>query len=217
MTTKIVLVDDHQILREGLRVLLEAQGDMEIVGETGDGAAALKLVRTLHPDIVIMDVNMEGMDGIEATRAIKREVPETKVLALSMHLRSSFVSEMFRSGASGYLLKENAFVELVQAIRTVLAGEKYACAKVASLLVEEYVQVADRVPAPLTERETAVIRMLASGKSAKEIALLTHTSIKTIDARRRRIMRKLGIGSVAELVIYAIRERLIDVDGPRKV
>jgi DNA-binding NarL/FixJ family response regulator len=215
MAAKILLVDDHQILREGLRALLETQGDMEIVGEAGDGRTAFELVRSLHPDVVIMDVNMEGMDGIEVTRLIKRECPQTKVLALSMYLRSSFVSEMFKAGASGYLLKENAFVEVVQAINTILTGEKYACAKVAGLLVDAYVQVDDRAPAQtsLTERETEVTRMLARGKSTKEIALLTHTSIKTVDACRRRIMRKLGINSVAELVIYAIREHLIDVDG----
>ena len=165
-----------------------------------------------------MDVNVEGRDGIEVTRVIKRQYPETKVLALSMYLRSSFVSEMFKSGASGYLLKENAFVEVVQAIKTILTGQRHACAKVASLLVDEYIPVDGRAPAqtPLTERETEATRMLASGKSAKEMALITHTSVKTIDARRCRIMRKLGINSVAELVIYAIRERLIDVDGQRR-
>ncbi len=218
MTTKILLVDDHQILREGLRSLLETQPDMKIVGEAGDGRMALQLVRSLRPDVVIMDVNMEGMDGIEATRVIKREHPETKVLALSMFLRSSFVSEMFKSGASGYLLKENAFVEVVQAIKTILTGQKYASAKVASLLMDELAQADDRTAAiaPLTKRETEVTRMVARGKSVKEIALSTGTSIKTIDACRRRVMRKLGINSVAELVIYAVRERLIDVDGQSK-
>ncbi|MCU0913947.1 MAG: response regulator transcription factor [Planctomycetes bacterium] len=217
MTTRILLVDDHQILREGLRSLLETQPDMKIVGEAGEGTTALQLVRTLRPDVVIMDVNMEGMDGIEVTRRIKREYPETRVLALSMYLRSGFVSEMFKSGASGYLLKENAFVEVVQAIRTVLAGQKYACAKVAGLLVDQYVQSEERASArtALTERETEVTRLLARGKSTKEIALITGSSIKTIDARRRRILKKLGLNSLAELVVYAIREHLIEVDDQR--
>jgi DNA-binding NarL/FixJ family response regulator len=215
MATKILLVDDHQLLREGLRALVEKQEGMEIVGEAGDGRTALHLVQSLRPNVVIMDVNMEGMDGIEVTRVITREHPDTKVLALSMYLRSSFVREMFKSGALGYLLKENAFAEVVQAIKTILTGQKYASAKVAALLVDEYIPVDGRrgVRAPLTERETEVSRMLASGKSAKEIAFITHTSIKTIDACRRRILRKLGINSVAELVLYAVRERLIDVDG----
>jgi DNA-binding NarL/FixJ family response regulator len=214
MATKILLVDDHQILREGLRSLLEKQPDMEIVGEAGDGRTALQLVRKLRPDVVIMDVNMEGMDGIDTTRVITREQPKTKVLALSMYLRKTFVSEMFKSGASGYLLKESAFAEVVQAIRTILVGRKYACPRVAGLLVDEYIQTDAAAPAgaTLTEREIQVTRMLADGKSSKEIALITHTSIKTIDACRRRIMHKLGIGSVAELVKYAIREGLTEVD-----
>jgi len=215
MPTTILLVDDHRILREGLRSLLEKQSDMEIVGEAGEGRTALRLVRELRPDVVIMDVNMESMDGIDATRAITRERPGTRVLALSMYLRKTFVSAMFQSGASGYLLKESAFAEVVQAIHTVMAGERYACAKVAGLLVDEYVQGGAAGPAKtaLTERETEVIRMLADGRSSKQIALTSQTSVKTVDACRRRIMRKLGIGSVAELVKYAIREGLTEVDG----
>ncbi len=215
MPTTILLVDDHQILREGLRSLLEKQSNMEIVGEAGDGRTALRLVRELRPNVVIMDVNMEGMDGIDATRAITRERPGTRVLALSMYLRKTFVSEMFKSGASGYLLKENAFGEVVQAINTIITGQRYACAKVAGLLVDEHlhVDVATSAKTGLTKRESEVIRMLANGQSSKAIALATQTSVKTVDARRRRIMRKLGVSSVAELVKYAIREGLSEVDG----
>jgi DNA-binding NarL/FixJ family response regulator len=187
---------------------------MEVVGEAADGMTALRLVRELAPDVVIMDVNMDGMDGIDATRMIHREHPETKVLALSMYLRKTFVSEMFKSGATGYLLKDNAFAEIVEAIHAVLSGEKYVCAKVAALLVDEYVQdgQGNISSAQLTKRELEVIRMLADGKTSKEIALITETSVKTVDACRRRIMRKLDINSVAELVKYAIREGLTTVD-----
>jgi DNA-binding NarL/FixJ family response regulator len=214
MAVRILLVDDHQVLREGLGSLLEQQPDMEVVGEAADGMTALRLVRELAPDVVIMDVNMDGMDGIDATRMIHREHPETKVLALSMYLRKTFVSEMFKSGATGYLLKDNAFAEIVEAIRAVLSGEKYVCAKVAALLVDEYVQDGQGSisSAQLTKREIEVIRMLADGKTSKEIALITETSVKTVDACRRRIMRKLDINSVAELVKYAIREGLTTVD-----
>ena len=214
MAVRILLVDDHQVMREGLGLLLRQQPNMEVVGEAGDGMTALRLVRELHPDVVIMDVNMDGMDGIDATRMINREHPETKVLALSMYLRKTFVSEMFKSGATGYLLKDNAFAEIVEAIDTVLKGEKYVCAKVAALLVDEYVQEGQGASAQsrLTKRELEVIRMLADGKASKEIALITKTSVKTIDACRRRLMQKLGIGSIAELVKYAIREGLTTVD-----
>ena len=213
-SVRILLVDDHQVLREGLRALLERQPDLEVVGEAGDGHAALQLVRDLRPDIVIMDVNMQGMDGIDATRLIARDYPETKVLALSMYLRKVFVSEMFKCGASGYLLKENAFAEIVAAIRTVLAGERYVCLKAAGLLVDQYVHEHASPEDPrLTDREMELVRMLANGQTSKEIARVTNTSVKTVDACRRRMMHKLGVASVAEIVKYAIREGLTTVDA----
>lgn len=215
MAARILLVDDHQVLREGLRSLLERQPEMEVAGEAGDGHTALQLVRDLRPDIVIMDVNMQGMDGIDATRLIVRDYPETKVLALSMYLRKVFVCEMFKCGASGYLLKENAFAEIVAAIRAILAGERYVCLKAAGLLVDQYVHEHDCAPEDprLTEREMELVRMLANGQTSKDIARVTDTSGKTVDASRRRVMRKLGVASVAEIVKYAIREGLTTVDA----
>jgi DNA-binding NarL/FixJ family response regulator len=215
MSARILLVDDHQVLREGLRSLLEKQPDMEVVGEASDGRMALQLVRGMKPDIVIMDVNMPGMDGIDATRLITRDYPGTKVLALSMFLRKAFVSEMFKCGASGYILKENTSAEIVEAVRTILAGEKYVCLRAAGLLVDEYVhgRAFDAEDSRLTEREMEIIRMLANGQTTKEIALATNASAKTVDACRRRVMRKLGVSSVAEIVKYAIREGLTTVDG----
>jgi len=214
MSVKILLVDDHQVLREGLRSMLERQPDMQVVGEAPDGTVALRLVRELKPDLIIMDVNMPGMDGIDVTRLISRDYPEVKVLALSMYLRRTFVCEMLKSGAAGYLLKESAFAEIVEAIRTVLRGEKYVSNRVAALLVDEYVQQGQRAPGEvhLTKRELEVVRMLADGKSSKEIAVITGTSVKTVDACRRRVMQKLNVRSIAELVKYAIREGLTTVD-----
>jgi DNA-binding NarL/FixJ family response regulator len=214
MSVKILLVDDHQVLREGLRSMLERQPDMQVVGEAPDGTVALRLVRELQPDLVIMDVNMPGMDGIDVTRLISRDHPEVKVLALSMYLRRTFVCEMLKSGAAGYLLKESAFAEIVEAIRTILRGEKYVSNRVAALLVDEYVQQGQRDPGEvhLTKRELEVVRMLADGKSSKEIAVITGTSVKTVDACRRRVMQKLNVRSIAELVKYAIREGLTTVD-----
>ncbi len=214
MSARILLVDDHQVLREGLRALLEKQEGMAVVGEAGDGRKALQLVRDLQPDIVIMDVNMPGLDGIDATRLIAHEHPNTRVLVLSMYLRKTFVSEMFKSGASGYILKEDTFSEIAKAIRMVTAGERYVCSKVANLLVDEYLDRGTPASADdsLTERETALIRMLADGKTTKEVALAMNASVKTIDACRRQIMRKMNFTSVAELVKYAIREGLTEID-----
>jgi len=187
---------------------------MEVVGEAADGRAALQLVREHRPDVVIMDVNMEGLDGIDATRLITRDYPGTKVLALSMYLRKTFVAQMFKCGAAGYLLKENAFAEIVEAITSVLAGEKYVCRKVAGLLVDEYVPPSAGAPATtsLTGRETETVRMLADGRTSKEIARATSVSVKTVDACRRRAMQKLGVTSTADLVKYAIREGLTTLD-----
>jgi DNA-binding NarL/FixJ family response regulator len=214
MTVKILLVDDHQVLREGLRSLLERQPDMEVVGEAADGVTALRLVREREPHLVIMDVNMPGIDGIDVTRLIRQHHPNVRVLALSMYLRKTFVCEMFKSGADGYLLKESTFAEIIEAIHTVLRGERYASSRVAGLLVDDFVGQDQYHGArvQLTKRELEVVRMLADGKSSKEIALITQTSAKTVDACRRRVMQKLETHSIAELVKYAIREGLTTVD-----
>jgi DNA-binding NarL/FixJ family response regulator len=214
MAIKILLVDDHPILREGMRSLLERQPDMEVVGEAGDGAAALRLVEQLDPDLILLDVNMPGMDGIDVTRRLRQDHPRVKVLALSMHLRKTFVSEMLLSGAAGYILKDSTFAEVLDAIRTVLRGQRYVTGRVASLLVDNYVErgAGDVRSAQLAPRELQVVRLLAGGKSSKEIALTTETSVKTVDACRRRAMQKLGVRSVADLVKYAIREGLTTVD-----
>jgi DNA-binding NarL/FixJ family response regulator len=215
MANRILLVDDHRVLREGLRSVLEKQPEFEVVGEAGDGQSALTMVREHRPDVVVMDVSMPGMDGIDATRQIMRDYPGTKVLALSMYLRKAFVQEMFKSGASGYLLKENPSAEVVEAIKTVLSGARYASRKVVDLLVGEMApgQMQTPTKVPLTDRERTVVRMLANGRTSKEIALTLDTSSKTIDACRRQAMQKLEVKSLAELVKYAIREGLTNEDA----
>jgi DNA-binding NarL/FixJ family response regulator len=214
MPCTILLVDDHQVLREGLRLLLEKQPGFVVVGEAKDGQSALPLVRQHRPDVVIMDVSMPGTDGIDATRQIMRDFPETKVMALSMYLRKAFVQEMFKSGACAYVLKENPSVEVVEAIQVILSGRKYASNKVLELIVGDFVpsHVQEPAKAPLTDRELAVIRMMANGKTSKEIALDLNASSKTIDAYRRQAMQKLQVTSVADLVKYAIREGLTSAD-----
>jgi len=210
MSIRILLADDHRITRQGLRLLLEKQDDMVVVGEAEDGWTALALVRELSPDMVIMDVTMPDLNGMQATRRIQTEMPDVKVIALSMHSDTLFVAEMLRSGASGYLLKDCAFDELERAIRTVIAGKTYLSPSISTVLVEDYLH---RLSQPslsavdgLTDREREVLQLLAEGKSTKQIALKLHISAKTVETHRRQIMEKLNMHSVAELTKYAIRK-----------
>ena len=216
MAIRIFLADDHKMMRQGLCALLKNQPDIEVVGEAEDGATAVRLIRKLKPDIIIMDVNMPGMDGIDAARRILPEMPDVKLIALSTYLKKVFVLEMLKAGASGYILKEQAFGELVQAIETVISGERYLSTKVAGIIVEDYVQSHDEAGNSdrkvLTEREREVLKLLAEGKPSKEIALLINMSVKTVDACRRQLMQKLDVQSLADLVKYAIREGLTSLD-----
>ncbi len=216
MTLRVVLADDHEIMRQGLRLLLEKHSDMEVVGEANDGLKAIELAKEFKPDVVVMDVNMPGVDGPDATRRIVSSQPETRIVALSMHSKKGFIIEMLKAGASGYVLKENAFSELVNAINTVMGNEIYLSSKITRIVVDDYVQ--DRLGGDssknmLTDRESEVLKLVGDGNSSKEIALQLDLSVKTIDACRRRIMSKLDIDSVAELVKYAIREGLTSLEA----
>ncbi len=217
MSTRVLLVDDHAIIREGLRSLLEKQPDMEVVADTDDGRKAVEFVRQLSPDIVIMDVTMPGLNGIEATRLIAAESPEVKVIALSIHSQRRFVADMLSAGAAGYILKECLFDELVQAISVVVSGGRYLSPKIAEVVVDDYVKhlsnISDSPLATLTGREREVLQLVAEGKSTKEIAMELHVSTKTIEANRRQIMEKLDVHSVAELTKYAVREGLTTLDS----
>ena len=212
MSIRILLAEDHTIVREGLRSLLENQPDMEVVGEAKDGRTALELVRELLPDVVIMDITMPNLNGVEATRHITSEFPQVKVIALSIHSNSRFVADMLEAGAKGYILKECLFDELVQAIQAVIAGDGYLSSRITGIVVDGYVNrmatVADSPLLTLTSRERQVLQFVAEGKSTKQIALELHVSTKTVEANRRQIMQKLDIHSVAELTKYAVREGL---------
>jgi DNA-binding NarL/FixJ family response regulator len=209
---KILIVDDHGILRQGLKFLLEKETDMKVVGEAEDGVSAVRLTKELSPDVVIMDISMPNLNGIEATSLIVREVPGTKIIALSMYSNKKFIIDVLKAGASGYVLKSYLFDELVKAIRAVAANERYLSPKAASVLVDEYINktLANKSTEGdiLSERERKILRLLAEGKSIKEIALSLHLNPKTADANRRQIMDKLGIYNTAELTKYAIREGL---------
>jgi len=215
MKIKILLVDDHQILRDGIRSLVKGYDDMEVIGEAADGREALDMVEKLSPDIVIMDISMPDLNGIDATRMIINEAPDVKVIALSMHHDKQFVSEIFKAGASGYLIKDSAFDELEHAIRIVISGQTYINPQIASLVVESLVNQSV-TPNPksfslLTEREREVLQLIADGKSTKQIAIDLNVSSKTIESHRRQVMGKLNVRSVADLTKFAIREGLTTI------
>ena len=210
MSVRIVLADDHQIVRDGLRTLLEQESGMEVVAEAEDGHTAVALAREQRPDVVVMDIAMPDLNGIEATRQIKADLPEARIIALSMHADKRFVAGMFQAGASGYLLKKGAFRELVQAIRQVVAGQVYLSSGITNTVIEDYVE---RLSSPdtaagLTAREREVLQLLVEGKSAEQIATQLHVSVNTVGTHRHHIMEKLNIHSLPELTKYALREGL---------
>jgi two-component system response regulator NreC len=216
MTIRIVLADDHKILRDGLRSLLEQQPDTQVVAEADNGRATVKLAQELKPDVVVMDIGMPDLNGIDATKQIVAKAPGVKVIALSMHSDKRFVQGMLSAGASGYLLKDSAFDELARAIQAVTAHQTYLSPEVAGVVVESMVSKTARRPSraavSLTDREREVLQLMSEGKSTKQIAAILSISIKTIETHRSRIMDKLGIHSVAELTKFAIREGLTSVD-----
>jgi DNA-binding NarL/FixJ family response regulator len=220
MSIRIVVADDHKIMREGLRALLDKQSDMQVVAEAEDGLTAVRMARELSPDVVIMDIAMPDLNGIGATKKIKAESPAVKIIALSMHSDRRFIAEMFRAGASGYLLKDHSFEELSTAIRVVVANRIYLSPSIAGIVIEDYIHQLQKdegssVTSVLTDREIEVLQMIAEGNSTKEIALRLHVSAKTVETHRRQIMEKLNIFSVAELTKYAIRQGLTTLEGYR--
>lgn len=212
MSIRIILAEDHKITREGLTNMLNDQHDMEVVGEAENGREAVQLTQELSPDLVIMDVTMPDLNGIDATRIITSGSTNTKVIALSMYSDKQFVQGMIQAGASGYLLKDCAFGELVNAIRAITDGNTYLSPGIAGIIVQDYLKKlsSDRSSAAsaLTNREREVLQLIAEGKGTRAIASDLNVSVKTIETHRRQIMEKLGIFSVAELTKYAIREGL---------
>jgi len=211
---KIILADDHKIVRQGLRTMLESEADIEVIGEADDGRMAVRLARELSPQVIIMDVGMPDLNGIEATRQVLAESPGIKVIGLSMHCDRRFVMNMLKAGASGYLLKDSAFEELAGAIRMVLGGKVYLSTEIANIVVKDYLQGGgdESVFSVLTPREREVLQLMAEGKSSRQIADHLIISIKTVETHRMQIMHKLQIFSVAELTKYAIREGLSSLD-----
>jgi two-component system, NarL family, response regulator NreC len=207
---RILLTDDHAVVRQGFKMILAAQPDMEIVGEAGNGREAIELAGRLKPDVVVMDVAMPELNGIEATRRIAESAPHARVLALSMHKDSVYVREVLRAGARGYLLKDSVAGDLVSAVRAVARGEGYLSPGVSDAVLDDYRKHVTNPIDLLTSREREVLQMLAEGKTNKEIASVLNLSVYTIDAHRGRIMEKLNLHSINDLVRFAVRNGLID-------
>ncbi|MBU2548505.1 MAG: response regulator transcription factor [Proteobacteria bacterium] len=215
MKTRVVLADDHTITREGLRALLAQHLDIEIVGEADNGRTAVQLALELVPDVVIMDLSMPELNGVEATRRIVKACPQVRVIALSMHSASNYVNQTLQSGASGYLTKESAFQDIVKAIRAVQGGRSYISPDIIDAVVEGVSSPRSRSGgklASLTAREREVLQLLAESRTTKEIAAHLNISVYTVDSHRRRIIDKLGIRDVAGLTRFAIREGLTSLD-----
>jgi len=216
MSIKVILADDHEMMRKGLRSLFEQEIDIEVIAEAENGRKAVELAWELQPDIIIMDVSMPDLNGIEATRQIKKDFPDIKVIALSMYTNERFILEMLKAGVSGYLLKDSAFEELIKAIRTVMLDRVHLSPEVTSIMLNEFMQKAQHKDntsfSVLTAREREVLQLIAEGNTTKKIASQLNVSVKTVDTHRQHIMEKLDIHNIAELTKYAIRLGLTSLE-----
>ena len=216
MSISILLADDHKIIRDGLKSLLEKQADMHVLAEAENGRDAVRLAHTVKPSVIVMDVSMPDLNGMEAARQLSAELPQSKIIALSMHSDKRFVAGMLKAGASAYLLKNSAFDELVDAIKAVLRGDTFLSPQIASVVIKDYVAKVspESVSAAeiLSSRERQVLQLLAEGKSTKEIAGELFVSVKTIESHRKNIMQKLNIFNLADLIKFAIREGLTSLE-----
>jgi len=217
VSVKVILADDHRIVREGLYSLLAKEPDMEVVGQADNGRATVEMARDLKPDVIVMDITMPQLNGIEATRQVLAGDSGVRVLALSMHSDKRFVAGVLGAGATGYLLKDCALEELVRAIRVVIANQTYLSPGIAGIMVQGYMshlpEAEHSILFILTAREREVLQLLAEGKTTKEIASALTVSVKTVETHRHRTMNKLDIHTVAELTKYAVREGLTSVEG----
>lgn len=216
MTIRLLMADDHRIFRDGLRPLLDGRNDLEIVGEADNGLAALDLCRSCRPDVAVLDISMPGLNGIEVTRTLARELPGVRVIILSMHSDRRFVQEALRAGARGYVLKDAGFDELLAGVLAVAAGRYHLDAGIGEQVVKDYLDLVEADSGSafgvLSAREREVLQMLAEGRSTKEIAAALHLSAKTVESHRKAVMDKLDIHSIAELTKYAIRQGLTRLD-----
>jgi two-component system NarL family response regulator len=216
MSIRVLLVDDHQMMRDGLRSILDLEGDLDVVGEAANGHEALEMVETLQPDVIVMDVGMKVLNGIEATRQIKDGNPRVNVIGLSTYSDGPYVLSMLEAGASGYVIKDNAVDEIRRAIRAVAAGHHYLCPEIAKSVVDSNLRRSSEEGGSayslLGSREREILQLLAEGHTSGEIGQQLHIATTTVDSHRRNIMRKLDVHSVAELTKLAIRQGLTPLD-----
>jgi len=211
---RIILADDHTILREGLKVLLEKQGNIKVVAEASNGQEAVSKTVEFQPDVVILDISMPLMEGLEATRQIRREAPNVRILVLTMHDDSEFFLQLLRAGASGYVTKKSVASDLINAVEAVYRGESFFCTSMSKTLLSDYLRLVKNTEETeqeeLTPREREIVKLIAEGYTNQEIAELLHRSVKTIESHRANILSKLGVHDSIELVKYAVRKKLIE-------
>ena len=216
MKTRVLLADDHVLVRAGIRALLDTMDDIEVIGEASDGREALALVGQHKPDVILMDISMSGLNGLDATAIVARDHPDTRVIILSMHAGESSVQQALGAGAAGYLLKEAAVAELPMAIKAVMEGNRFISPAVSAIVVDGFLSGRDREAGPLrtlTLRQREILQLLAEGRSAKEVAFALGLSVKTVETHRRQIMDRLQIFDLAGLVRFAIRSGLVSPDS----
>ncbi len=214
---RVLLAEDHTIVRKGIRSLLDDQANIEVIGEAEDGREAIEKVEELSPDIILMDNTMPILNGLEATRQIKKRFPEVKILILTMHTNEEYIFQFLRAGASGYLVKQTAPTELVPAIEAVCRGDSFLSPSISRTIIDEFVRQAEATGKwdsydSLTDREREVLQLLAEGFSSKEIADHLHISVKTVGVHKINLMHKLNLHSQSELTKYAIRKGIISLD-----
>lgn len=209
---RVLLADDHDLVRSGIRLILQNFAGVEVVGETRDGYKALELIEALSPDVALLDIAMPELNGIEATTRIKERFPRTRTIILSMHASEEYVAQAFRAGASGYVVKDAATLELEFALRAVARGETYLSPRVSGAVVEKYLRSADLAAGPLdaiTPRQREILQLIAEGQSTKQMAARLGVSIKTVETHRATLMERLGIHDIAGLVRFAVRNGLV--------